>query len=740
MRLFIILLLTFATTAEARVLGFREFWVVQDSLRYLPPNMRFYEWEQRGLGYRQLDAALPDSVGLRLVGKWGAGPSVKVTGRDSVVFLARGSEVVAIDISNTASPRVLSYIQIMGVVSRSVLVGNRLYVGSTGSSPKYIDAFDVSDATNPVRLGTIRTHLYDIDAHDSLVYALDKESLKIYSFADPQNPRLIGACRDSGYSISVCNGYAYLGDRWGLYILDVRNPTRPHRVGSWGTDIRSVKARGNICCVTVGNGRSSELRFTILDVQDPAAPFPLSSIDSCGGYDIYFEDSLVFLSGYYVAGHEFRILSIRDSTKPKTLGYCSTPDVGMGVWANPQRDIAFVADYFCGLATIDIANIRSPSLRHSSLKGGISYDVAVHGHLVFVANDGVGLKILDVAIPEQPAEIGSLDSTRDMVARSIAVADSFTYMSWGPSRPWLRSISVADPMRPVKAGGVNTFDFPADMVLRDSFLYVAQPYRFQVVNVARPREPVLVGTCTGDGVAVVVQDTFVFTAAGAIQIINVARPDSPFVVSTIRGHRASGLAVRATFLYFPYVYDTLFVYSIANPAQPRLLSATPTSIWPWDVVLGEHTAFVGATYGIDLYDLTNPAQPRRIGGVSVPYGVRRLHYSGGLLYAALWEAGVAIYETTAIGIAEAPRPDSRYGLIVLPNPTRSALTLAGVDPGANCVRVYDVTGRCVITVRLLGGRDSAEVLLDVRDLVAGVYFLEIEPGGCRKATARFVKQ
>ncbi|MBM3315310.1 hypothetical protein FJY71_05655, partial [candidate division WOR-3 bacterium] len=325
MRMLAVVLLVPTLAGLALTPDFREFRAVQESLLHLPPNMRFYELERRGFGSRQAEVLPSDSVGLRLVGKWGGGPSWKVTGRDSLVFLSRGSEVVAIDYSDTANPSILSYMQVMGIVSRSVLVGNRLYVGSTGSDPRYIDAFDVSDAANPIKLGSIRTRLYDIDAHDTLVYALDKESLKVFSFADPENPRLLGACRDSGYDISVASGYAYLGDRWGLYVVDVTDPRNPRRVGSWGTDIISVRARGGICCVTAGNNQPSELRFTILDVRNPAAPYPLSSIDSCGGYDVFLEDSLAFLSGYYTGGHEFRILSIRDSTQPRTLGSCVNP-------------------------------------------------------------------------------------------------------------------------------------------------------------------------------------------------------------------------------------------------------------------------------------------------------------------------------------------------------------------------------------------------------------------------------
>ena len=178
----------------------------RESLRYLPPNMRFRELHRQGLIARSPVVPATDSGGLRLVGKWGGGPSVKVTGRDSLVFLSRGSEVVAINFADTANPEVLSNMQVNGLVSRSVLVGDRLYVGSTGSDPKYIDVFDVADPANPVRLGSVQTLLNDIAVQDTLVYAIGDDSLKVFDFADPDNPRLVGACRDSGYDISVCNG------------------------------------------------------------------------------------------------------------------------------------------------------------------------------------------------------------------------------------------------------------------------------------------------------------------------------------------------------------------------------------------------------------------------------------------------------------------------------------------------------------------------------------------------------
>jgi hypothetical protein len=142
------------------------------------------------------------------------------------------------------------------------------------------------------------------------------------------------------------------------------------------------------------------------------------------------------------------------------------------------------------------------------------------------------------------------------------------------------------------------------------------------------------------------------------------------------------------------------------------------------VALGESKLFVGATYDIDVYDLSNPAQPNRIGGITVPHEVKRLLYSGGLLYAALWEAGVAIYETTATGIAEHAKTGqlSHARLRAVPNPVNSRLRISGAA-GAASVVVYDAVGRNVGTeaARSKGGA----VELNMAGLRSGVYFVEV---------------
>jgi hypothetical protein len=200
-----------------------------------------------------------------------------------------------------------------------------------------------------------------------------------------------------------------------------------------------------------------------------------------------------------------------------------------------------------------------------------------------------------------------------------------------------------------------------------------------------------------------------------------------------------GLAIRDTLAYIPYAYDTLFVYSIADPTDLRMLSAVPAGIWPSDAALGESKVYVSSASGIDVYDLSNPAQPVHVGNIIGAAPVLRLNYVDGLLYAMLQQAGVAIYETTAVGIQELPASKSKSrGLGVWPTITCGMVRFA-VDAAKKNrdVSVYDVSGRLLrhmpVQVQTKGG--ASEGLVDLGGLADGVYVLRVKSEGTNLTTS-----
>ncbi len=737
----VLLLLFGVAFVHGREPSFQERGTLYDSLAQVHPRMRAKWLTEREIDLPEsYESRAPESTGLRLVGKYGRGPSYEVTGRDSLVFLSLGSEVAIINFSNPDSPRVISELQASGLAVQAAVRDSLLYVGvSTGAAG--LEVWNVADPALPVFRGRVLTRLSDFCIRDSFAYVTSRTSspsndtFKVYNLADPDNLTLTGWCRDSGDAVTVAGNTAVLGDWDNLFTIDVSDPAHPHRVGSYPGWAISVAARGNICCATLGNPNEPDwLRFMMLDIRNPSAPVALSSVDNCGGYDIYLDDSLAFLSGYYTGGHEFCIMDIADSTAPSLVGTCATPGDNWGVWARLPDRLAYVADRLKGLAVIDLASLSAPRLDTGILAAGLSYDISIDGQIAGVAEGGYGMGVLDVSDPSRPVQLGGVDSQPPIETHSVAIRDSFAYMGFWPSLQDLRVIDISNPSRPVSAGGVNVYNRPEDMVLRDSFLYIAEANRFQVVNVARPREPVLVGSCvtsTYSGYDLAVAGTFAYVAGLPLLVVSLAQPDSPFVAGEFGGG-VWGLDAVDTVLYAVGQNAQFWTLSVANPASPRLLDSIRLPSYD-----GEDVAVVGtkayvSEVAIRILDVSNPGDLRLIGQASVPQWTPRLVYAAPYLYACCAEGGVCVFETLPTGIEERIDAGQQNGLTIRPSVTDGRLVIRGQvlceDPK---LAVFDVSGREVMRATMPAQRDgeSGRWLVDLSRLSSGVYVLRLEGKG-----------
>jgi len=366
----------------------------------------------------------------------------------------------------------------------------------------------------------------------------------------------------------------------------------------------------------------------------------------------------------------------------------------------------------------------------------MAWDISLSGGVGCVASGATGLNTVDFSDPAQPHDLGWLGviAGRATETRAVSFRDSFAYAGWMPF-PYLRTVAMADPANPQLAAACSTFNPAAALVLRDSFLYVAEDNRFQVVNVARPRAPVVVGTCAmgNHNWGVTLQDTFAYVGSwDGLIIVNVARPSAPFVVSTTGGTRTTtyGVAVRDTFCYSPSGYETLCVYSIANPAAPYPIAGAPLGAdnWGYDATMFDDTSvFVGGKRSMVLVDVGDPEHPRVVGSYPAPSWVRRVLCSPPYLYACCTDAGVMILETTAVGLQEPcgvarPQPMLR----VVPSPAGELVHVRLGEPldGGCWLGLYDACGRRVLVKPI--GKEALSVELRLTGLSPGLYFVRIE--------------
>jgi hypothetical protein len=661
-----------------------------DSLDRLPPNLRYYylSKDRKDL----LDLSLPDSQNVRMVGKWGRGPSSRVTGRDNLVFLSLGSEVAIVDFSDS-NLQIIYEVQARGLVAKSALKDSFLFIGGPG-----IEIWNISNPSSPVFRNRIITNVSDLCIKDTFLYAIAGDSFRIFNIADISNPYRVGASNDVGYYLSVSGNYAYVSDRWGLYILNIQNPANPYRVNSWGSALLSAQTRDTFCYVSTYDPMNPDwLRFTILNVANPNSIQEVSHIDYAGGNDVYLLSYFAYVSGYYLPVGEFQIIDVSNPSLPSVVSRCTTAGWNNGVWVNNPFGKAFVADDYKGLQIINISDPTNPSIDTAILSADNALDVWVDRNYAYIANMRSGLKIVDITNPAIPFQVGDYDTHGDDYydIYSTVAQDSFAYIGAYIPFTSFGTIDVSDPSQPVLVGTASMFNRAEDMAIRDTFVYVAEDNKFQIYNVSDSRQPRLVGSCnlpTGSA-DLCIQDTFAYVTPD-LHIVNISNPSNPILVSRTPCN-AWGIDVRDTFAFISHAYESLLVYSVANPLAPYEIGWAPLHGQGYDVVLRDNFAFVGC-YDFRVFDITDPTHPQLVGYYTTPDRVRRVFADSEYVYAACFSAGVCIFEYVSPGIEEnliERRGVSDFSIIPNPVGPRCYLNLNGIANGPISIKIYNITGQ-----------------------------------------------
>jgi len=711
---------------------------LMDSARSVPPKMRMEWLHQRGIEVPRARPTTADS-GLTLVGKWGRGPAAEVTGKDTLVVLTLGSEVALLSFAEPDSPRVLSEIQFPSLTAQSYLEDSLLYTSSNAD----LEVWNVADPTQPVKRGVLPAPVGDFWIRDTFLFYIRGDTFHAINIANSANLYELGSCVEAGSATTGSGNTVVVCQSGGFAFVDVSNPASPHEVGTYPCGhTLSATARGNLVCASYEETSDPyPVRFITLDISTPSSPRLLAKLNDLGGYDVFLDGPLAFVSGRAGQNEEpFQIISVVDSLHPALVDTCrTTDDFNWGVWDSPTLDRAFVADRYDGLAVVDISNLNNPQLDTSVMVAATAEDVFVDGQRCYVADGMAGLRILDVANPTKPTLVGGIDTSYGAASSySVAVRDSIMYACW--FYPYFRTYDVSDPAQPQLLGAC----FPPDeepqvIVLGDTLAYAVIGYMFYVIDIAQSQAPEVVGTCGIGGDDLAVSDTLVYVASGsALEVVNVGKPDSPSVAGAWIGH-TYGLDLRDTIVY-AVGQRVLNTISVANPAAPYLLDSLPLSFITFDVVVVDSVAYVGGYQDLQTVDVSDARNLRLLDpSWTPPYAIHRLAYKQPYIYVACTDGGVGICETCALSVTEASHePRWGSGLSVRPNPARSRVIVSGGPDGRPAAaRILDAAGRVVLQKK--GELSCNDIRIDVSRLPVGLYFVEVGNRNKTVGVCKFTK-
>lgn len=535
-----------------------------------------------------------------------------------------------IDISNPVFPNVVGFAGTYAA-QQVVVAGNYAYVTN---SKLGLRIFDISNPATPVEVGFIDTpgRAFGIAVEGNHAYiADDQEGLRIINIANPANPVEVGHYDTPAFAIEVivAGDYAYVGDHQsGLRIIDISNPVAPVEAEFYDTPgyAGSVElANGNIYIGDYIGGllilrfnSGNQQTYTISGKVTLQNGTPLQGvvISAPSG------TAITNASGdYTINGLPAGVNTI----SPSLSGYRFTPPSRNVTLPPAVTDADFVA------AAANAQNVEYVGHYGSGANG-----VTVRGKYAYLG-EGPKLTILDISTPSSPALVGKTPSLPDDVY-DIALAGNYAYVTCGESG--LRIINVANPAAPVEVGFIDTPGDAYGIAVSDTFAYVADENGgLRVINVSNPAAPVEVGFTTawvGHAIGVAVAGSYAYISdfLSGLNVINISNPTAPDRTGSFDtlggGH---DVAVAGNYAYMADG-SWLTIVNVANPASPTKAGQLVTPGYSRGVALAGSYAYVAEEGRLRVINVANPAAPTEAGFYDMSEYSPYVDVAGNLAYVA----------------------------------------------------------------------------------------------------------
>ncbi len=508
----------------------------------------------------------------------------------TIAYLSAGTFVYAFDVSTPAAPQLLAKSVSLGAQAWGITVrGTDVFVAATSAG-----AVKFAGGNLAAIAGTFNTSgaggggAYGIAADASFVYIAAESKAFI---ANPASFTLAGsmnASRAMGIAVATRGSttYAYVADE-SASALRVFDVTTPAAVGTLGTltltgmSPRGVAVRGSSVALagTISVGGAS---LQVANVADPAVPRLALAVT------LPTLANRVAVSGDFAYVAEGLGLQVANIASPAAPVAQPSPPVLAGAYSLAvDGDIAVAASFGNGVRVYSLAAPASPQQLGPGLAPlAAAYGVAVRWPYAYLAESG-RLEIMDLSpalVGQAPLSVGSTA----LIGNGNDVALAGDYALVGDSANCVDIVNVADPSDPVVVGNFLTTGFVPAVGARGAYGYavtLSSPQAFSVISLTNPLQPQAAATLSLTLAASQVNSLttagdFVYLSASngggtgyGMAIIDVSNPAAPVLRNTASlGFDGRFVEVVGDYaVVTPASGSTLRVYSIANPASPRLI-------------------------------------------------------------------------------------------------------------------------------------------------------------------------
>ncbi|MBD3219368.1 MAG: hypothetical protein GF310_13935 [candidate division Zixibacteria bacterium] len=271
-----------------------------------------------------------------------------------------------------------------------------------------------------------------------------------------------------------------------IHYLDV---FQPHRSGIfWLGEYNSpgstegMHTEGNYIYIS-GWGEGLQ----IVDITEPASPFIVSWYPPQGAsFEIFKAGEYVYMPALMFDTYRFafQIFDVSNVLKPVLKTIVSTGGVPAYIWADSKN--AYIADARAGLLIYNVQDVSNPELVAEYGPGSINrvFCVRVTGNYAYVGSSNE-FRILDVSEPSNPQQISIVNTPH--AVEDIFLHENRAYMAF--SQAGIKIYNVADPENPVFLGDCTDIGNVYRVFVEGDYLYVADRARNGGVHVLDISDP-----------------------------------------------------------------------------------------------------------------------------------------------------------------------------------------------------------------------------------------------------------
>jgi hypothetical protein len=499
------------------------------------------------------------------------------------------------------------------------------------------------DSLNVTRLAQLYTYWEDADGvviSGSYAYVSDYGAgLHVVDISQPAALREVGRCMTQGeaHGVALSGSYAYLADGTnGLTVINVNAPAAPIIAGhcSLPGEAYAVAISGSFAYVA-----ALDSGLHVVYVADPTNPYEVGYYNPGGG--LQFVSVAVAGSIVYTGDGDygwFYAVDVADSSHPvPTDSLISVFTWPYGLAISGTR--LYVADNGIGLTVIDIS---TPGQLNPIGEIFISYanGVAVSGSYAYVAALDYGLQVVDVQDPGSMSIVGEIDTPG--YAETVALSGTTVFVADGSEG--LRAVDASSIALPVLLGSCGEFNPQLwAAAVRGSRVYLTHRLGLKIINVATPAAPFEEGSCltydVGNDLALHYPYAYVVGASG-LHVINVATAAAPVEVGHLEDlGNVEGVAVVGTLVYAAALDSGVSTINVNIPSSPQVLGRFSGNGGRDIAVSGSYAYLASGDLGMRILNISNPANPTLAGasppttnanGVAVSYPYVFLADSAGL--------------------------------------------------------------------------------------------------------------